>query len=256
MKRTLLPEEYEKPRRRSGKGSKEKEQPLSKLAQDKGRLSQVCRALPHSTEYAATENEDDDDMEESDSEEDDADKELTDRNARRKAKGQINKVKRGKTSRSPTMNNARHERVTRSMEKAKQAKSETARRKSDPGGRGSKRKKLNMDDIELEEGEILETVAGSENTFDLFNSDEPKQDWDTHPKMAELMKNGKERLEKVGGKEKSGRVGGAPGQHRQQPDGRADQQGCAGAAAAGGGAERALCAGAVRARCGACRWRR
>ena len=56
-----------------------------------------------------------------------------------------------------------------------------------------------MNETELEEGEILETVAGSENTFELFASNEPKQDdWDEHPKMAELLTTGKSRLQKIG----------------------------------------------------------
>ena len=171
---------------------------MSKLAQDEDRLNQVCKALPHSTEYADTEEEGLDDMDDSGSEEDDEDEDLKARNIRRKAKGKISKVQRGKTTRRSTMNNIRTERVTRSMEKAKAKNSQAERRKSDPGGRGSKRKKLDMTEIELEEGEILETVAGSDNTFDLFNSNEPKQDWDEHPKMAGLLVIGKERLEKIG----------------------------------------------------------
>ena len=55
-----------------------------------------------------------------------------------------------------------------------------------------------MNGTEPEEGEILETVAGSENTFDLFESNEPKQDWDEHPKMAELLTTGKSRLKEIG----------------------------------------------------------
>ena len=198
MKRTLFPEQYEKSRRRPGKGSKEKTEPLSKLARDKDRLSQVCKALPHSTEYAETEEEGFDDMDESGSDIGNEDKDLDARNNRRTANGQIRKVNRSKQARRSTQNEERSERMTRSMEKARQAKSQAVRRKSDPGGRGSKRKKLEMNATELEEGEILETVAGSENTFDLFSSDEPKRDWDEHPKMAGLLKTGKTKLEKIG----------------------------------------------------------
>ena len=49
-----------------------------------------------------------------------------------------------------------------------------------------------------EDDDIVESVAGSENTFDLFGSSESKLDWDEHPKMAELMETGKRRLEKIG----------------------------------------------------------
>ena len=199
MKRTLFPEEYDKPRRRSGKGSKDKSEPLSKLARDKERLSEVCKAPPHSTEYADTEGEGFEDMDESGSESGDEDKDLAASNNRRAKAGKINKVKRGKQARRSTKTDVRSERMTRSMEKARQAdKSQATRRKSDPGGRGSKRKKLDMNEAELEEGEILETVAGSENTFDLFESNEPKQDWDEHPKMAELLTTGKTRLTEIG----------------------------------------------------------
>ena len=59
-------------------------------------------------------------------------------NARRKAAGKITK---SKTNKKSTTNDERTGRVTRSMDKTKSSKSEAARRKSDPGGRGSKRKK-------------------------------------------------------------------------------------------------------------------
>ena len=71
------------------------------------------------------------------------------------------------------------------------------RRHSDPGGRGSKRKKLNMDEAK-EDDDIVESVAGSENTFNLFGSSESKLDWDEHPRMADLMETGKRSLDKIG----------------------------------------------------------
>ena len=49
-----------------------------------------------------------------------------------------------------------------------------------------------------EDDDIVESVVGSENTFDLFGSSECKLDWDEHPKMAELMETGKRSLDKIG----------------------------------------------------------
>ena len=145
---------------------------------------------------------DDDEMEDSETERAYAE-ELEKQNASRDGK-QIKRAKLTKTSRHhmSTNNEARNQRVTRSMEKAK-ARGEGAgasrRRRSDPGG--TKRKLIDDDEeggAQSRGGELADGKTDENASFDLFSFGEDKKDWDEHPKMENLMELGRKKMEGVG----------------------------------------------------------
>ena len=159
---------------------------------------------------------DDDDEDEGDSEIEKANADELDKdNASRAGK---NKIKRRKlpqqARRKSTHNDSRNQRVTRSMEKAKAREGAGAsrRRRSAPGGT---KRKLDVGEDEIEEESVTDgesTATGKSpretlpeignisdtNSFDLFTFDEPKKDWDDHPKMEDLMRFGLAKMQGVG----------------------------------------------------------
>ena len=129
--------------------------------------------------------------------------ELAEQNATRNGKHQIKRVKLTQKSRASisTNNDARSQRVTRSMEKAKAAGAGAGRRrKSDPGG--VKRKLIDENDdeeVQLQSSEHTgDGMADDNASFDLFSFQEEKKDWDDHPAMEKLVKLGRSKMEGVG----------------------------------------------------------
>ena len=106
------------------------------------------------------------------------------------------------------------------MEKelAREGAGASRRRKSAPSGTKRKLDVEEEDEIEVESvtdgettgkgrtlgdafseiGSSLSASIGDKNTFDLFTFDEPKKDWDDHPKMEDLMKLGLAKMNGVG----------------------------------------------------------
>ena len=105
------------------------------------------------------------------------------------------------------------------MEKAKaggEGAGASRRRKSAPSGT---KRKLDVDEDEIEEesvtdgettgkgrtlgdafseiGSSLSASISDKNSFDLFTFDEPKKDWDDHPKMEDLMRLGLAKMDGV-----------------------------------------------------------
>mgnify|MGYP001348577430 CR=1 FL=1 len=73
---------------------------------------------------------------------------------------------------------------------------ETEMDSADDGENASKGRTLG--DAFSEIGSSLSASINDTNNFDLFTFDEPKKDWDDHPKMEDLMRLGMAKMNRVG----------------------------------------------------------
>ena len=215
-----------KPKRNKG-GVDHKKLPSRIQDKPKSLLHNVMTSLPLPLALIPEGTENVYDEEDEDEDEDDSDTErarsevLQQQNADRAGKDRIKRVKLTKDSRRlSTQNESRERVVTRSMEKEQpsgRGASSSRRRKGAPSGT---KRKLDITDNEKDAetvsdgeadgkgktlGDAFSEVATSlsdsindKNAFDLFTFDEPKKDWDDHPKMGDLMKLGLKKMNGVG----------------------------------------------------------